>query len=543
MGLMDMFFGSPEQNDEKPLPQPVVPFLTGMGQNPYMSFAPQYQAAQTYNPYAFVGGTPYGVGGQYPWNNPYRMDQDAWSGQSQINNGQYFGPGMTFGQPGGQPPPGGQAPPGGQGYPSGNYQGYGPTSGAQGGPQQGGNFQYTPEYENGVYSSADDSGWIPGLFPSAAAQAQYGPAQYYPYMDVAGKTLDQQTADNQLRTFVGGAGQDMLQDQRQIANRLSSGDYLNNPIQRRSAQYAMGLMSDDPGQLAIDKSRQALGAGNLAMERARADQAPTFEKDFGRYGLGRYTTGKYDENPYLTQAISNAASDTTRALNEQILPGLGREAIAAGQYGGSRQQIAEGIAGRGAAEEIAQQATGARFGDYTGWQDRGLRAGEAQMQGDVAAQQAATQRAAIESQHQLGMINALSGLMGAGTGAFGAGMDAKLGAGELGNQASQQAYNLDSLRSQGMESGANLLQQVIDGKVDLNTALRDTGTRDQMLNQLFLNSDKARFDHGQNSAWDNLARWSSILGIGDQTINTRSDKEAGGAGLVDILKLFSKPPE
>lgn len=81
--------------------------------------------------------------------------------------------------------------------------------------------------------------------------------------------------------------------------------------------------------------------------------------------------GDAGANPYLTKSLQGAADmsrmnfnqlqqDATRNLQENILPGIRGGAIAAGQYGSSRQGIAEGRA-LGDAARASQQAA-AQFG-------------------------------------------------------------------------------------------------------------------------------------------------------------------------------------
>jgi hypothetical protein len=51
------------------------------------------------------------------------------------------------------------------------------------------------------------------------------------------------------------------------------------------------------------------------------------------------------QNPAFRQALSAAITPVTEAYREQVMPAIGREALGqAGQYGGSRQGIAEGLA-------------------------------------------------------------------------------------------------------------------------------------------------------------------------------------------------------
>jgi len=91
-----------------------------------------------------------------------------------------------------------------------------------------------------------------------------------------------------------------------------------------------------------------------------------------------------DSNPYLAQTAQAATSPIMQALMEQIMPGIRSGAVGAGGYGGSRQGIAEGIAGRGALQAIGD--TNANI--YSQAYGQGLNA----MQGGL---QAAPQTAAL----------------------------------------------------------------------------------------------------------------------------------------------------
>lgn len=62
-----------------------------------------------------------------------------------------------------------------------------------------------------------------------------------------------------------------------------------------------------------------------------------------------------DSNPYLSRYADAMARPITQNLTERILPSIRGGAINAGQYGGSRQGIAEGIASRGASEAIGDR--------------------------------------------------------------------------------------------------------------------------------------------------------------------------------------------
>lgn len=81
------------------------------------------------------------------------------------------------------------------------------------------------------------------------------------------------------------------------------------------------------------------------------------------------TLGPYDpNNAALTGAIDAAAGDVTRNLQENLLPGIGDAATGAGQFGGSRHGIAQGVALRGASEQIGDMAATMRLQDMQAWQ-------------------------------------------------------------------------------------------------------------------------------------------------------------------------------
>ena len=69
------------------------------------------------------------------------------------------------------------------------------------------------------------------------------------------------------------------------------------------------------------------------------------------------------ESPWLQQQIGNLGQDIGRNLGENILPQLRSGGVAAGAPGGSRSQIAAGLAAQGAQRQFGQQATQLRAQD------------------------------------------------------------------------------------------------------------------------------------------------------------------------------------
>jgi len=77
--------------------------------------------------------------------------------------------------------------------------------------------------------------------------------------------------------------------------------------------------------------------------------------DVAKIGAGYDTllnAPNVDNNPYLQKAVQGAINPILDNYNEQILPGIRSNAIQAGQYGGSRQGVAEGIAAGKVARNI-----------------------------------------------------------------------------------------------------------------------------------------------------------------------------------------------
>ncbi len=69
-------------------------------------------------------------------------------------------------------------------------------------------------------------------------------------------------------------------------------------------------------------------------------------------------------NPYVQGMLEQQGSLLNRNLQENILPGIQTGAIGAGQLGGSRQGVAEGIAARGTQEALASQAAQTQMDAY-----------------------------------------------------------------------------------------------------------------------------------------------------------------------------------
>lgn len=120
--------------------------------------------------------------------------------------------------------------------------------------------------------------------------------------------------------------------------------------QMKRAEGALG-QSFATGPL-VAGSNAALDAGQQALMGAAGNQGML--GNMGAEALQGFLKG---DSPILQQRLQDIASMGTRNLQENIMPGIRTGAVQAGQVGSSRQGIAEGIAGRGAAEAVTRAQT------------------------------------------------------------------------------------------------------------------------------------------------------------------------------------------
>lgn len=206
-----------------------------------------------------------------------------------------------------------------------------------------------------------------------------------------------------------------------------------------------------------------------------------------------FINGERGNNPYLTGAIGKGINqsknafdrmqdDSTRNLTENIMPGIRSNSVLAGQYGGSRQGIAEGRAigdfGREQQRAISQfgqnntdAAVAAQAGAYETDSNRALSAtqGLGAQQYGVAQQDAATKNAAEFM--NVGRVNdnqAATAAMGQQTNLANLGTQqqtnlANLGANQQTNQLNQSGKLVGTGLLSGQLSGAYGVGQNQDG--------------------------------------------------------------------------------
>lgn len=94
--------------------------------------------------------------------------------------------------------------------------------------------------------------------------------------------------------------------------------------------------------------------------------------DVNKIGAGYETmlnAPNVNNNPYLAQAVQGAINPMIDNFNESILPGIRTNAMQTGQYGGSRQGVAEGIAAGKLSRNIGDISSQMYSGAYNSGMD------------------------------------------------------------------------------------------------------------------------------------------------------------------------------
>jgi len=115
-------------------------------------------------------------------------------------------------------------------------------------------------------------------------------------------------------------------------------------------------------------------------------------------------------NPFAQQQIGQFGEDIGRFYREQLLPGIGAQSQMAGQLGGSRQGIAQGLAAQGVTQQFARGATQI-LNDSAG---QALQAAQAGMSGQLGQGMGLAQVGGIGNQAGQGLINSLAPLFNLG---------------------------------------------------------------------------------------------------------------------------------
>ena len=139
---------------------------------------------------------------------------------------------------------------------------------------------------------------------------------------------------------------------------------------RGSGQIMQGAFDANFGPVSNIRTPQAaiaqgIGAPQTDMQQARAAQGALDPSQ----SMARMLSGRPD-NPYLDQQAAAITNNMTRNLQENVMPGIRSGALASGQYGGSRQGIAEGLAASRMNQDLAPALTQLYGGAFENAQQR-----------------------------------------------------------------------------------------------------------------------------------------------------------------------------
>jgi hypothetical protein len=179
-------------------------------------------------------------------------------------------------------------------------------------------------------------------------------------------------ANSQSSTFVDETQQPFLQDLYRQANALN----LQQQTQVGQRGAELGAQLQNQGHQ-VSQGLQQTAAGNSANQQGLA-------------ALGSQS------NPYLQQQVNGLGGDIGRFL-QTSLGNIGSGFANSGQYGSSRQGLAEGQAITGAINEFGQQAANLRGGDLT------RQADALGMAGQLQNQAGATVQSGLNDRFDLGM--------------------------------------------------------------------------------------------------------------------------------------------
>ena len=162
------------------------------------------------------------------------------------------------------------------------------------------------------------------------------------------------------KTGVFPEAQNMYQQGGMNPNMQNAVDMYSQGVMDRATDPTLSRYNDISAEML--NAANTLGAGsmdtnygpvaNINMNAARASQGVLDPTN----AMQSLLSGKVN-NPYLDQQSEAMIGSLTRNMNENVMPGLRSEALASGQYGGSRQGIAEGLATSRLNQDLAPALT------------------------------------------------------------------------------------------------------------------------------------------------------------------------------------------
>ena len=140
--------------------------------------------------------------------------------------------------------------------------------------------------------------------------------------------------------------------------------------QNGAGQIMQGAFDANFGDVANIRGPQDIRAQNIGAPQTNLVQARSAQGALNPTQAMQQMLSGIPNNPYLDQQAAAITGQMTRNLQENVMPGIRSEALASGQYGGSRQGIAEGLAASRMNQDLAPALTQLYGGAFENAQQR-----------------------------------------------------------------------------------------------------------------------------------------------------------------------------
>ncbi len=348
---------------------------------------------------------------------------------------------------------------------------------------------------------------IQKLFSGANQLLDQGPPQYYPGQTVADPSQITTDTQNQGAAIASNQGVNNAALMSLLGTSFGAG---NNPVSQVGGAAIPSILQGLFGANNAGISTGAQNAINTATSATpntiTAPQAVAGGPNVGAELQSSLQGGSL--NPYLSQLISTGLRGQNQQFQENVLPGIRSEASAAGQVGGSRQGIAEGIASRGLADAQGDLITRLLSSDYEAARTERGNALGLSLQGQLADQgnQLETQR-----------LNEAIRQATVGQGLQGAQLEGNLalGQGNLGVQGAQVGGNiLSSGNQQAIQAylgSLGLIPNIQNSQLQQVGFANQLGLQQQGQSQAQIDADLEKFFYNEYAPYNALAQFQNFI--------------------------------
>lgn len=353
-------------------------------------------------------------------------------------------------------------------------------------PGQPGYEQQFGGQQNNPDSDYHITGGTPGIYPEA--QNLYSRS---------GTVRDQQANVNDMRMA-------------QLDARNSGGYY--DAIIKSGKDTAGGYFSPQINSVASVAGADQITPGNVRAGHVDLTSARQNQGALDPTSSMQSLLGGQVNNPYLRDTANAVTNQIGRNYSENVMPGIRSGAVGSGQYGGSRQGLAEGLALSRMNQDVAQAVAPIYSGAHENAQNRMM-----QTAGQLNNQAQNNMTGNVNRQFQADNIN-------------------------VGNDLQSQLANQQAnMKTDQFNAGLGLQ----NNQQEMQRAAQDVNTRMQGLNALGMgqqfqdqNYQNAlnTFQQPNNYDWDQLNRYASIVtpgaGIGGSSTSSQPTSSNPIAGLL-----------